>query len=103
MAGANGRAWEPFYDNLPDAEAAIGQYRQVVRSWVPAKGITFIVSQRGMGKTTVLIDQGLTIASDVDNWHGYAVDPGYWVVYICGERGLPQDSAAEADPHCDLP
>jgi|SRR5262245_7069898 hypothetical protein len=38
-----------------------------------------------MGKTTVLIDQGLTIASDVDNWHGYAVDPGYWVVYICGE------------------
>jgi hypothetical protein len=77
--------WDPFYRSLTEAEKAIGEYQQVIRAWVPAKGITFIVSQRGMGKTTVLVDQGLTIAHDIEHWYGFPVDPDYWVVYVCGE------------------
>src|SRR5258707_349893 len=80
-----GSTWDPFYFSIDAAERAVGQYRQVIRCWVPVEGVTFIVAQRSMGKTTVLIDQGLTIATDRPDWYGYPVDPGYWVVYLCGE------------------
>jgi hypothetical protein len=38
-----------------------------------------------MGKSTVMVDQGLHIAHDLEHWHGYPVEADYWVAYICGE------------------
>lgn len=58
--------------------------RWIIPFWLPGAGITGIVGESGVGKSTVLLDLALTLAHDME-WHENATRTGYTVVYTCGE------------------
>ncbi len=70
--------------NFHDAVRLDRQYDFLISKWVPAVGYTALLAPRGIGKTTVLIDLGLCVATDQD-WHSAKVDKGWTVCYIMGE------------------
>lgn len=56
----------------------------VIPEWLPAHGMVASLARRGGGKTVVMVDMALRIASDME-WHGYPIKEGFTAVYICGE------------------
>jgi hypothetical protein len=56
----------------------------VIPEWLPAHGFTALLSKRGGGKTTLMIDMALSIASDKP-WYGVPVKEDFYAIYICGE------------------
>lgn len=56
----------------------------IIPEWLPAHGMTANLAKRGGGKTVVMVDMALRLASDMD-WHGLPTKRGYHAVYIAGE------------------
>lgn len=59
-------------------------YEFIAYGFVPAQGYTAVLSDRGVGKSTVLIDFCMRLTCDMD-WHGVELDKGWSVRYIVGE------------------
>lgn len=57
---------------------------QLIDGWLPARGITAVIAQRGDGKTVLLLDLALRMAYDL-SWHGLAINGRIFPIYLCGE------------------
>jgi hypothetical protein len=64
---------------------ALWHYEQVIPNWLPASGVTVFTAEKGSGKTLTVLDQGLSLATDQDDWQGYNIEQGRFVVYLAGE------------------
>lgn len=60
------------------------EYDFIAPDWFPAQGYTAFLATRGVGKTTVILDICMCLASD-RNWHKVPLDKGWTVCYIIGE------------------
>lgn len=56
----------------------------IIPEWLIDTGMTALLATRGTGKTVTMLDMAARIAGDMD-WHGMPVDPGWHVIYFCGE------------------
>lgn len=56
----------------------------VIPGWVLAEGYTAITATRGCGKSTIILDMALRLATDMD-WHGHQMQKGRTVIYFCAE------------------
>jgi hypothetical protein len=56
----------------------------VIPEWLPADGFTMLISNRGAGKTVVMMDMACRLAADMD-WHDMPMRKDFAAVYICGE------------------
>jgi len=56
----------------------------IIPEWLPAHGMVANLARRGGGKTVVMLDMALRIATDMD-WHGQEIKSGFHVIYLCGE------------------
>lgn len=63
--------------NMPPATA-------LIPGWLRDVGVTFILAQRGIGKTVLAVDVALSMATDSD-WMGEPVTQGFHVVFTSGE------------------
>lgn len=61
---------------------AVREY--VIYNWLLAHGVTHMIAKRGTGKSTVALNMAFHIACDMD-WCGIPTQPGWKVIYICGE------------------
>jgi len=86
-----------LYTPLTEAFEKVGQAEQVVRNWLPATGVSFILAQFGLGKTLLLLDQALCLATDRD-WMGNPTAKGRFSVYLCGED--QEGTLANAEAWC---
>ena len=67
----------------------------IIPGWLPSHGLTALNAKRGTGKSTILLDLALCLASDSD-WHGTPTKHGYNIVYFCGE----DDEGVELNLSC---
>ena len=86
-----------LYMPLTEAFTKVGQAEQVVRNWLPATGVTFLLAKFGIGKTLLLLDQALCFAMDCD-WMGNPTAKGRSSIYLCGED--QEGSLANAEAWC---
>ena len=56
----------------------------LIDGWLPANELTAIYGPPKQGKTFLMLDQALTVASTMRHWHGQPVRNGH-VVYLIGE------------------
>src|SRR6185312_7061012 len=56
----------------------------IIAGWIPAEGISALLGKRGGGKTLIMADMALCIASDLP-WCGQPTTKGICSVYLCGE------------------
>ena len=72
----------------------------LVKHWLPEKSMIMVHGQSGSGKTFVVLDWCLRIASGMDDWFGEKVKPAS-VVYLAGEghNGLKGRIAAWMQEH----
>jgi hypothetical protein len=63
--------------NIPPATA-------LIPGWLRDVGVTFVLAQRGTGKTVLAVDVALSMATDRD-WMGEPVTQGLHVVFTSGE------------------
>jgi len=93
--------WEgKLYIPLSEAFEKVGQAEQLIRNWLPSTGVSFVLAQFGVGKTLLLLDQALCLATDRD-WMGYPTTPGRFSIYLCGEdqEGTLANAAAWCKQH----
>lgn len=69
---------------LSKAIQCLGRADQLIRHWLPAAGVSFLLAQFGVGKTLLLLDQALCLATDCD-WMGFPTSRGRFAVYLSGE------------------
>ena len=72
------------FNKRPRAETFISE-------WLPAYGLVGLVAKRGCGKTTVLVDMALSIATD-EKWMNTPTRQGLYVIFVVGESA---ESAAD--------
>jgi AAA domain len=90
--------WEgKLYMPLTEAFAKVGQAEQVIRNWLPSTGVSFILAKFGLGKTLLLFDQAMCLATDRD-WMGNPTAKGRFSVYLCGED--QEGALANAEAWC---
>lgn len=67
----------------------------LIPEWIPAFGITAVLAKRGGGKSALMVDMSLRVASDMP-WNGITTAQGWASVYLCGEDdvGLQRQMAA---------
>jgi hypothetical protein len=63
--------------NMPPATA-------LIPGWLRDMGVTFLLAQRGTGKTVLAVDVALSMATDRD-WMGEPVTQGLHAVFVAGE------------------
>lgn len=88
----------------------------LIKGWVQANAMMMCFGESGAGKTFLVLDLALTIASGMTDWHGHRVKPGP-VVYLAGEghyglkariaawvheRGRDVDDIYVSESACDL-
>lgn len=56
----------------------------IIPNWIPAHGFTGILAPRNTGKSVLMIDMALRLASDM-KWHDEDCRKGMTSFYICGE------------------
>lgn len=56
----------------------------LIPGWLRDMGLTFVLAQRGTGKTVLAVDAALCMATDRD-WMGEPVTQGLHAVYVAGE------------------
>lgn len=75
---------ERFWYDANDFECRGRRREYVIPEWLPAHGLTALLANRGVGKSTILLDLALRAACDM-NWHGLPLMKDFKVVYLCGE------------------
>ena len=85
---------------------AIREY--IIKDWLLAHGLTWIIAKRGLGKSTLALDIGchLAAASVKDSdWQGIPIQKDWCVIYICGEdkQGMILNLRAWAEHNGGLP
>ncbi|MEX0922108.1 MAG: AAA family ATPase [Rhodovibrionaceae bacterium] len=80
-----------------DAIASIKPPVPIIPGYLLSKGVTAALATRGHGKTVLISDMALRVASDMD-WCGERVMPGWHVVYLCGEDA--ENTAAHIQAWC---
>lgn len=63
---------------------AIRPLPQLIENWLPATGVSGLIAYRSHGKTVLLVDLGLCIATDRP-WHGHQIEHARHVIYLAGE------------------
>jgi len=86
---------QKFYPTLGEALRNVGEARQIVPNWLPAGGVTFVLAKFSTGKTLLLIDLALCLATDRD-WMGYRTARQHYSVYLVGEDEAGTLKHAEA-------
>ena len=86
-----------LYTPLSEALEKIERAEQLIRNWLPSTGVSFILAKFGSGKTLLLLDQALCLATDRD-WMGYPTTRGCFAIYLCGED--PAGTLANAEAWC---
>jgi putative DNA primase/helicase len=56
----------------------------LVKGWIQDKALVMVHGPSGGGKTFLVLDMALRVASGLDSWHGHNVKPGN-VFYLAGE------------------
>lgn len=74
-------AWLTAADDFCAKPAPI---RWLIKKWIQAGGLAMVYGDSGTGKTFVVLDWVLRMASGIDTWAGLRVRPG-GVVYLAGE------------------
>lgn len=59
----------------------------IIPEWVLAHGYTIMLARRACGKTTIMMDMAMRVATDMD-WHGLPIKEGLVAIYLCGEDDL---------------
>jgi hypothetical protein len=77
----------------------IKQPSWIVPHWMLSHGIHAVVGERGIGKTTIMMDLALRLAHGMD-WHGTQMREDVTVVYICGED--QQGAVSQQRAWCQL-
>src|SRR5258708_2263753 len=86
-----------LYTPLGKAVRCVGRAEQLIRNWLPATGVSFVLAQFSVGKTLLLLDQALCLATDCD-WMGYSTSPGRFAIYLSGED--QEGTLANAEAWC---
>ncbi len=86
-----------LYTPLGKAVQCVGRAEQLIRNWLPATGVSFVLAQFSVGKTLLLLDQALCLATDCD-WMGYATSRGRFAIYLSGED--QEGTLANAEAWC---
>jgi phage/plasmid primase-like uncharacterized protein len=73
--------WLQSADSLCDQPAPIAW---LIKRWLQDKALMMLHGPSGVGKTFILMDMCLRIATGKDDWNGFKVRPGM-VVYLAGE------------------
>jgi hypothetical protein len=76
--------WDKETYNLNEFRHLNVEYDFIVPDWFPAQGYSAFLAARGIGKTTVLLDICMHLATDT-KWHDLSTDTGWTVCYIIGE------------------
>lgn len=97
VATASNRWDGKLYTPLAEAFDKVGQAEQIIRNWLPSTGVSFILAKFGLGKTLMLLDQALCLATDRD-WLGNPTAKGRFSIYLCGED--QEGTLANADAWC---
>ena len=74
-------AWLVSADDFCSQPAPINW---LVKGWIQEKALVMVHGASGSGKTFLVLDMALRIASGIDNWDGHKVKKGN-VVYLAGE------------------
>lgn len=74
-------AWLTQADDFCAKPAPI---RWLIKKWIQAGGLAMIYGDSGTGKTFVVLDWVLRMASGIESWAGLRVRPG-GVIYLAGE------------------
>lgn len=80
-----------------DAIASIKPPIPIIPGYLLSKGVTAALATRGHGKTVIVSDMALRIATDME-WCGERVMRGWHVVYLCGEDA--ENTAAHIQAWC---
>ena len=93
-----GDRWDgKLYTPLSEALNKVGRAEQLIRNWLPSTGVSFVLAKFGSGKTLLLLDQALCLATDRD-WMGYPTARGCFAISLCGED--PEGTLANAEAWC---
>lgn len=76
--------WDRETYNLNEFRHLNVEYDFIVPDWFPAQGYSAFLASRGVGKTTILLDICMHLATDT-NWNGISTETGWTVCYIIGE------------------
>lgn len=76
--------WPKLAHRGGDVLTKIRPAETVIAEWIPADGATGLLARWGAGKTVVLLDMALTLASG-GRWCDQPTKSGFYAVYLCGE------------------
>ena len=59
----------------------------IIPEWILAHGYTILLARRACGKTTIMMDMAMRVATNMD-WHGLPIKEDLVAIYLCGEDDL---------------